>query len=489
MRKLNVKGLLGTLWPLLGAVICLLVLATLSMEIMSSVRSYVTGESLWSKGQKDAIFYLLEYARNRDEATFEAVHRSLALPLGDRVARETLSSQSPNIVLARAGFLQGGNHPDDVDGMIRLFLFFGEVSFMAEAIDTWREGDVFVEQLTQVADELHSRVVANDTPAIEALIDRIDEIDARVTPLEEHFSATLGHAARVTQKLLLVLMLAASALLVPLGVVLVARLTLARDRMELANVALAQEMHIAARIQQLVLPETFDIPQLEIAAAMSPVASVGGDYYDVLKTDDGAWFGVGDVAGHGLSSGLVMLMAQSTLAGIVAARPGIAPAAALQALNSVLYDNIRRRMKNDEHVTMVLLRYLRDGRFVFTGAHEDLIVWRTESKKCELIATPGTWLGGMPDVSPFSVEHELQLAPGDLLVLYTDGLLDVKNSASQQFGLERLCELIEKNSSLTVPALRDCIMRTVQEWTAEQRDDASTLVLRYSPGWSGSYSS
>lgn len=74
MRKLNVKGLLGTLWPLLGAVFCLLVLATLSMEIMSSVRSYVTGESLWSKGQKDAIFYLLEYARNRDEATFEAVH-------------------------------------------------------------------------------------------------------------------------------------------------------------------------------------------------------------------------------------------------------------------------------------------------------------------------------------------------------------------------------------------------------------------------------
>ncbi len=480
--KVNLRGLLATLWPLLAAVAALLLMATLSMEIMSSVRSYVTGESLWSKGQKDAIFYLLEYARNHDEATFAAVSKSLALPMGDRLARETLSSQAPDLRVARDGFLQGGNHPDDVPGMIRLFLFFGRVSFMAEAIDTWREGDQSVIQLQAVADELHARVRAGDQAAIAALVERVDTIDAQVTPLEEHFSATLGQAARATQRLLMLLMFAASMLLVPLGVVLVARLVVARDLATLEKVSLEQEMQIAARIQQLVLPETFDIPQLDIAAAMTPVASVGGDYYDVLKTPDGAWFGVGDVAGHGLTSGLVMLMAQSTLAGIVAAQPRIAPREALQAMNAVLYDNIRKRMKKDEHVTLVLLRYFHDGRFVFTGAHEDLIIWRAQSRKCELIATPGTWLGGMADVAPFTTETELQLMPGDLLVLYTDGVLEARNRQKQQYGVERLCALIEAGGELSPSALRDRIMASVKEWTLEQRDDVSTLVVRYRPG-------
>ncbi len=479
MNKLDVRGLLGILWPLVAAVVGLFVVATASMELLSSVRAYCTGENLWSKGQKDAIFYLVEYARNHDPRTHDEAVRSLALPLGDHEARLTLSLDEPDFVVAERGFLQGGNHPDDVAGMIRLFRWFRRVPFMAEAIETWAEGDRHVLELRDVAGQLRAAVEGDDAARVEALVQRIDQIDAAVTPLEAHFSATLGRAARATQRLLMGLMFAAMLVLLPLGVGLVTRLFMSWARVKSEKANLEQELHIAARIQQLVLPQTFDVPGLEIAAAMSPVASVGGDYYDVLPTDDGAWLGIGDVAGHGLTSGLVMMMTQSSLAAIAAAQPRIAPREALQALNRVLYENIRRRMKKNEHVTFALLRYFRDGRVVYAGAHEELIVWRAATGRCELFDTPGTWLGGMADIGPFTVERELRLWPGDVMVLYTDGVVEAKDAQRQQFGIERLCEVVQAQARAPVSELRDSIMAKVREWTTRQDDDVSAVVLRF----------
>jgi serine phosphatase RsbU (regulator of sigma subunit) len=113
-----------------------------------------------------------------------------------------------------------------------------------------------------------------------------------------------------------------------------------------------EELEIARRVQTRILPRRFDVPGWDIAATMIPATDIGGDYYDVLTTKQGAFLAIGDVSGHGLDAGLVMMMMQSAMAAIVAMRPGGSPRDMLMGLNEVLYDNIRTRMESREHVTI-----------------------------------------------------------------------------------------------------------------------------------------
>ena len=85
---------------------------------------------------------------------------------------------------------------------------------------------------------------------------------------------------------------------------------------------------------------------------MRPAEEVGGDYYDVVPCDGGgAWLGIGDVSGHGLNAGLVMLMVQSAAQALIRAVPDIEPADLFRKLNQVLHDNVRMRLERDDHVT------------------------------------------------------------------------------------------------------------------------------------------
>ena len=141
-----------------GCIIALQVLvAIISIDLLAAVRAYVTGESLYSKGQKDAQIHLLDYAENHREEDYQRFRQALAVPLADRVAREELQKADPDLALVRDGFLGGGNHPDDVDGLIRLFQWFHDVSFMAEAIRTWTEGDQVIGQMQLLVERAHER--------------------------------------------------------------------------------------------------------------------------------------------------------------------------------------------------------------------------------------------------------------------------------------------------------------------------------------------
>src|SRR5678816_3864168 len=108
-------------WPFLVVVLLLLLLGVASMNILSAVRAYVGGEGLWSKAQKDAVFYLMHYAESGAESDFQKSREAIAVPLGDRKAREELDMSAPDLVIARQGLLEGRNHPDDIAGMIMLF--------------------------------------------------------------------------------------------------------------------------------------------------------------------------------------------------------------------------------------------------------------------------------------------------------------------------------------------------------------------------------
>jgi sigma-B regulation protein RsbU (phosphoserine phosphatase) len=137
-------------------------------------------------------------------------------------------------------------------------------------------------------------------------------------------------------------------------------------------------------------------------------------------------------------------------------------------------------LHNKEHVTFTLFRYFRDGRLVFAGAHEELVVYRKHTHRVELIETPGTWLGAMKDISKFTTDSELKLEDGDILVLYTDGVTEAMNAEREQFGLDRLAALVKEHAELPAEQLCAAINTRVLAWCNQAPDDDVTLlVARY----------
>lgn len=241
---------------------------------------------------------------------------------------------------------------------------------------------------------------------------------------------------------------------------------------------LAHELSLAARIQASVLPQSIEAVGLEIAARMVPATEVGGDCYDVLPFAGGAWLSIGDVAGHGLGPGVVMMMLQSSVAAVLRADPDIAPAAALEVINAVLFENLKQRLQQSEHATLMLLRYESSGRLRFAGAHEEPIVYRARTGRSELLPAPGLWVGIKPSVRGQMPESEVQLDPGDVLLLYTDGAVEARNAERQQYGVQRLAQELEAVHGAPVEQIRDHLLAAVQAWMDRQRDDITLVVAR-----------
>ena len=200
--------------------------AYLSISILSAGRAYVNAEGLYSKGHKDAVYYLARYAQRRQEDDFKKYQEAIAIPLGDQQARLEMETGRPDLRRVRDGFLQAQNHPDDIDGMIMLFQRFRRIDYMAQAITIWARADAQINMLTSAADALRVEIRAPqpDEGRILGLLEAVNAINNQLTPLESDFSATLGEAQRKTQILLISGMFAIAALLLLIGVQLSRRI-------------------------------------------------------------------------------------------------------------------------------------------------------------------------------------------------------------------------------------------------------------------------
>jgi sigma-B regulation protein RsbU (phosphoserine phosphatase) len=226
-----------------------------------------------------------------------------------------------------------------------------------------------------------------------------------------------------------------------------------------------------------ILPHRVDVEGIEISAGMAPAERVGGDYYDVLPAASGCWIGIGDVAGHGLGAGLIMVMVQSMVMALVRANTEASPRDLVCLLNKLLYENIRGRLNQDDHVTFCLMRYRADGTVTFAGAHEEILVWRINGE-CERIPTLGTWLGAVQDISHVTENQTVQLHPGDLMLLYTDGLIEARNKRGKPFGFERVAALVERYRDEPADVIRLRILRRLELWMNKQEDDVTLIVIR-----------
>jgi serine phosphatase RsbU (regulator of sigma subunit) len=241
---------------------------------------------------------------------------------------------------------------------------------------------------------------------------------------------------------------------------------------------LAKELEIATRIQTSILPRNLSVAGLELAALMRPATEVGGDYYDVLPSQDGAWLCIGDVAGHGLRPGLVMMMLQSIVATATSYTPDADPVDVVCVVNDVLYENVRCRLQQDEHATLSVMRYHTGGRVELAGAHEEILIWRKESDHVEVIPTPGTWVGATREIRSATTRTEFTLQAGDVMLLYTDGVIEAEDRLNRPYGIERLSALFKQRSAQPVETIVKAILADVRSYLSVQRDDIALLVAR-----------
>ena len=248
------------------------------------------------------------------------------------------------------------------------------------------------------------------------------------------------------------------------------------------NLRLGAELDVARHIQMMVLPRPAElgaVEHLEIAAYMRPADEVGGDYYDVLQNGRSLKIGIGDVTGHGLESGVLMLMVQSVARALQEAGE-TDPSKFLAHLNRAIFKNIERT-KTDKHLTLSFLDY--DGdRLTISGQHEDLIVIR-KTGEVERIDTGdlGLPVGLESDISPFVDTREISFKQGDLIVLHTDGVTEAENPRGELFGIDRLCQSARLLHGQTAEEVKDGIVEGLMAYIGTQKihDDITLVVMRH----------
>ncbi|MGB8932815.1 MAG: PP2C family protein-serine/threonine phosphatase, partial [Anaeromyxobacteraceae bacterium] len=253
---------------------------------------------------------------------------------------------------------------------------------------------------------------------------------------------------------------------------------MAQSRQELAEArdALWGEMEVAKRIQTALLPGDQRAGPYAVAAAMLPAAEVGGDYYDVLTAPGGRrWIAVGDVSGHGVESGLVMMMTQTAILSLVRQDPALGPAGVYRAVNGAICENLAR-LDGHRYMTLNVVR-LDDEGLTLAGKHQDVLVWREAGQRVETVANEGAWIGVVPDLGDSSPELFVPLAPGDAALFFTDGITEARDAAGEMYGEERLAQALARAVPLPPAAAIGAILEEVTRFAAAQDDDRTVMIV------------
>jgi hypothetical protein len=239
-----------------------------------------------------------------------------------------------------------------------------------------------------------------------------------------------------------------------------------------------QELRTAAAIQQALLPpRSFEAAGCAVAGASIPCRTIGGDFYDYFDLGDGrVAFALGDVAGKGPPAAILAAMLQGILASHVGSR--VTPSDTVDRVNRALL----RRAIEARFATLFYGCLDREGRLITCNAgHNPGFLFCADGSMLRL--DEGGLMVGAFDFASYA-EEKIALAPGDTLVLYSDGVTDAESPAGEQFGEERLLECLEGSRSQPPGTILDRVLEAVRAFAAGHppADDVTVLVVRYGDG-------
>ncbi len=243
-------------------------------------------------------------------------------------------------------------------------------------------------------------------------------------------------------------------------------------------VALQNELNVASKMQQSILPTSFpEQSSFQVFGNMEPAREVGGDFFDVIYLDQGRiGLAIADVSDKGVPAALFMMSSRTLLKGAAIGR--LEPGKVLGEVN--------RLLEADNNVTMfVTMLYAvfdpSSGELVYAnGGHNSPIIIHADGSSTVLPLTGGIALGIMSDIS--YEQNVITLSPGDVLVLYTDGVTEAMNERGEEFGMERLRGIFTDAHSNSSREVNQAIFEAVHAFTGAipQSDDITCLTLLHS---------
>lgn len=244
-----------------------------------------------------------------------------------------------------------------------------------------------------------------------------------------------------------------------------------KDRLEL-------DLEFSAKVQQALLPQKLpEIPGVELAAFSRPAEYVGGDYFDFFRFRDGSYgLAIADVVGHGISASLLMASLQASLRTLV---PDLSsPAEIVRRLNRLFYHNINLT----NFVTLFLACFDAQAHTLTycNAGHNPPLLFKSDSDKTGIFSRlyPTGAAVGLIELDQF-VEKTINLVQGDVLFLYTDGVTEAINPQFEEFGQDRLAEVVQHSLNWSARELVQEVRQQLNEFTNVQPLVDDTTIVAY----------
>jgi serine phosphatase RsbU (regulator of sigma subunit) len=333
----------------------------------------------------------------------------------------------------------------------------------------------------------HAKVVGEKQISVDGRVKEVAQSDAteRLRSVDQAYHARFGAAVSLSNRyrkilygwsLVLAFAVGAAGLqLRRLYADLERRVADRTAELQKALAALWGEMRLARKIQEALVPGAPLLDNCEVAATMKATDEVGGDYYDVIRVEDKEWILIGDVSGHGVSAGLVMMMCHTAVRTVLRAQPDVTPDRLLSLVNGVLTENIRQ-LGEDKYMTISAFRRDADGTVRVAGAHQDICIYRAETDSVEIFEPTGFWLGIKEHLGEDALPMQrFQLGSGDLLLLYTDGITEAMRDGAM-FDVAGVRRVLDRAKGKTAQQVLSEIFAELKGF--ELVDDATVLAIR-----------
>jgi histidine kinase len=196
--------------------------------------------------------------------------------------------------------------------------------------------------------------------------------------------------------------------------------------------------------------------------------------FDVINIKGTSWIVIGDVSGHGVPAGLVMMMVQTSIHTALDVCGTVSPSEVLAYVNRTLYDNINK-LGESKYMTMTLLSVQENGKLFFSGLHQDILIYRAEKEEVEPIET-GIWIGLKDEIGELLEVQEFNLNSGDAMLLFTDGITEARDAKGTMFSSKKLSEVLKGIGSKSVQEIERGILDALQGYKCE--DDVTFMVVK-----------
>ncbi len=237
-----------------------------------------------------------------------------------------------------------------------------------------------------------------------------------------------------------------------------------------------EQLEIAKKIQESLLPQNIPrLRQLDIACHFEPAVEVAGDYYDIIQLGDIVFLVIADVSGKGVPASLLMSSFRSTV------RIFLSVTEELPRLVEKVNDHIAQNEIADRFITGLFVTLdTRTGQIKYVNAgHDPLLLYRPSEDQFYEITNDGIPTGIFQGET--YVENEYMLSPDDVFILYTDGIPEARNDKREEFGFNRMKEVLRSNCKNTAEAISAALTDAIGQFvdSAPQHDDITFMVLKY----------